>query len=139
MGRYPLTLCSVVYLVRWTDGCRSRHAGVANLGTTAGTLQFSYQTFVIPDRVTVIYKGKILHDSRCVGVVRSVPISFSSSITEVLVDVEPNCWGTTRIDLQAILHQTRSAKQSPCVYFKPYGIVFIFHLINESWFLVQKR
>ncbi|OWA50811.1 hypothetical protein BV898_15317 [Hypsibius exemplaris] len=66
-----------------------------NLGTTKGTMKFSYQTYSIPDRVTVVYEGKALYDSGCVGTSQSVPISFSGSTKEMRVDVEPNCQGTS--------------------------------------------
>ncbi|CAJ0936121.1 unnamed protein product, partial [Mesorhabditis belari] len=69
-----------------------------NMGTKqAANLQFLYETFSVPDRITVTYEGDEIFDSGCVGTEgeRTTPIGFDGNSMEVRVDVEPNCDGTT--------------------------------------------
>lgn len=70
-------------------------SGSFELGQDSGTFNFSREHFSIQDRVTVTYEGKTLYDSGCTGGTDSVAIPYSGDLTKVVVEVEPNCAGTT--------------------------------------------
>ncbi|CAJ0925752.1 unnamed protein product, partial [Mesorhabditis belari] len=70
---------------------------VYNMGSTEATnLQFVYETYEVPDKVTVYYEGKVIFDSGCLGTkgARTAPLSYSGKSSEIRVDVTPNCLGT---------------------------------------------
>jgi hypothetical protein len=67
------------------------------LGQTAATFQFDFETFSQADQIIVSYEGSTLLDTGCVGTngTRSQPLSYSGSSTGVTVQVIPNCAGGT--------------------------------------------
>ena len=67
------------------------------LNQTSGTFNFQYETYGIADRMLVKYQGNILYDSGCVTTVSTVSqtISYSGTSTQVTVEIQPNCSGTT--------------------------------------------
>lgn len=79
--------------------CRDLATEALNYGLAiaqdSGTFNFSREHFSIQDRVTVTYEGKTLYDSGCTGGTDSVAIPYSGDLTKVVVEVEPNCAGTT--------------------------------------------
>ncbi|CAJ0939223.1 unnamed protein product, partial [Mesorhabditis belari] len=64
--------------------------------TSARNLLFTYETYQVPDRVTVTYAGVNLFDSTCIGTngEKLTPITYEGRYSEVRVDLEPNCDGT---------------------------------------------
>ena len=68
---------------------------VVDLGQTAGTFQFDFETFSQADQIVVSYEGGILFDTSCVGAGGTQPLSYSGSSTGVTVQVFPNCAGGT--------------------------------------------
>ena len=67
------------------------------LNQTSGTFNFLYETYGIADRMIVKYQGNTLYDSGCVTTVSTVSqtISYSGTSTQVIVEIQPNCSGTT--------------------------------------------
>jgi hypothetical protein len=65
------------------------------LGSTSGTFSFQYQTFTFKDQIRVVYEGKVLFDTGCVGASNTVSISYAGSASIVTVEVIPNCSGGT--------------------------------------------
>ncbi|GMR20311.1 MAG: hypothetical protein BMS9Abin36_0906 [Gammaproteobacteria bacterium] len=65
------------------------------LGKTAGTFDFKYQTYSIKDQMKVTYEGGVLLDTGCVGESKTIPLTYSGSSTKVTVEVIPNCAGTS--------------------------------------------
>ncbi len=67
------------------------------LGKKSGTFIFEYDTVAVPDRMQVVYEGRRLFDSGCVGTRgdRRVPISYSGNAEVVGIHVSPNCSGGT--------------------------------------------
>lgn len=67
------------------------------MGTSKGSLKFQYETYSVKDRIIVVYENKNIFDSGCVGTngLVSTTVSFSGLSSEIRVDVEPNCRGTT--------------------------------------------
>jgi hypothetical protein len=63
------------------------------MGRTSGTFNFSYDTYTVQDRMLVIYEGKTLFDTGCVGASGSVNILYIGTSTTVTVQVIPNCAG----------------------------------------------
>lgn len=63
------------------------------LGRTAGTFTFSYDTANIEDRMVVSYQGQPLFDSGCLGTdgTRTQTITYSGASTTITVQVTPNC------------------------------------------------
>ncbi len=66
-----------------------------DMGRTSGTFDFSYETYVIPDRIVVSYEGRALFDTGCVGAGDSTSLSYSGTSTLIRVEVQPNCEGDT--------------------------------------------
>jgi len=68
-----------------------------NMGTTSGDVDFVYETYTIKDQITVVYDGKTIVDSDCVGTYGEVStkVSFSGNSKELRVDVRPDCAGET--------------------------------------------
>jgi hypothetical protein len=63
------------------------------LGRNAGTFLFTYNTQNLEDRMLVIYEGRTLFDTGCVGTGsdRTQSITYSGTATQVQVQVIPNC------------------------------------------------
>jgi hypothetical protein len=76
---------------------------VVNLGRTAGTFQFTYDTFNVPDLVEVIYEGRELLGETCRGTGGSFPavrmLQFSGTTPFVIVRVTANCDPTNNTGL----------------------------------------
>ncbi|XP_055349665.1 uncharacterized protein LOC129596416 [Paramacrobiotus metropolitanus] len=89
------TSCSTCDAGGTVDGADTPVTRRYNVGTTSGSFKFYYKTFNIKDRVAVIYENHIIHDTGCVGEEQTVTVTFSGQSSEVRVDVEPNCAGTT--------------------------------------------
>jgi murein DD-endopeptidase MepM/ murein hydrolase activator NlpD len=68
---------------------------VVQMGKTAGTFDFSYNTYSIRDRIVVSYEGKTLFDTGCVGESGSVNLVYSGASATITVQVIPNCAGGT--------------------------------------------
>ena len=65
------------------------------MGRTAGTFPFQYETRNAKDRVEVFYEGMLLYDSGCVSESRDVELAYGpGSSTRIDVVVSPNCDGT---------------------------------------------
>ena len=62
-----------------------------DMGSSVGSFQFYYETYVIQDRITVWNAGQLLFDTGCVGATNTTLISYSSNSSSIRVDVEPNC------------------------------------------------
>jgi len=67
------------------------------MGQSAGTFRFDYETFGQEDRMLVIYQGGVLFDTGCLGTggTRTVNITYAGASTQVTVQVIPNCAGGT--------------------------------------------
>jgi hypothetical protein len=63
------------------------------MGRMSGTFNFSYDTYSIADRIVVLYEGKTLFDTGCVGASGSVNILYIGTSTTITVQVTPNCAG----------------------------------------------
>jgi hypothetical protein len=68
---------------------------VVELGRTSGTFTFSYDTQFQQDRMVVVYEGRTLFDTGCVGTngTRTQTISYAGNSTQISVQVTPNCAG----------------------------------------------
>ena len=62
-----------------------------NMGTNAATFLFTYQTYVIKDRIKVWNSGSLIYDTGCVGANATANVTYSSTSQSIRVDVEPNC------------------------------------------------
>jgi hypothetical protein len=65
------------------------------MGRTSATFQFDYDTFSIPDQIQVVYEGRVIFDTSCVGASGTVYPSYSGSTSVIQVNVTPNCSGGT--------------------------------------------
>ena len=63
------------------------------LGKTAGTFDFSYQTYSIEDQILVKYQGNTIFDTGCVGASGTKTLTYAGSSTQIVVQVLPNCKG----------------------------------------------
>jgi protocatechuate 3,4-dioxygenase beta subunit len=71
---------------------------VFNLGKTSGTISFYYDTQSVPDEIVVIYEGKTLYDTGCVGQAlnstistATVPLTYSGSSSQITVVAHGDC------------------------------------------------
>lgn len=65
------------------------------MGAREGAFTFHYETRDAKDRVLVVYEGKQLFDSGCVGETRDVELRFGpGQSSEIDVVMQPNCGGT---------------------------------------------
>jgi hypothetical protein len=60
-----------------------------------GSFNFTYDTYVIRDRMIVSYEGTTLYDTGCVGASASVLLDYAGKETFVTVEVQPDCAGET--------------------------------------------
>jgi hypothetical protein len=65
------------------------------LGANQGIFDFRYETYSVKDRILVKYEDGILFDTGCVGANGTVPLAYSGASSLVVVQVLPNCEGTT--------------------------------------------
>jgi|GEM_PF-6488697 len=65
------------------------------MGKNAGSFQFEYQTYDIPDEIIVRHENEILFDTTCVGASGSVILNYAGTSTKIIVQVLPNCHGDT--------------------------------------------
>ena len=49
------------------NGTNQEHHEQWDLGTNSGTIRYCYDTETIPDRIKIIYDGRVLHDSGMIG------------------------------------------------------------------------
>ena len=65
------------------------------LGRASGTFSFSYHTEFQRDRMMVVYEGRTLFDTGCVGTngTRTQNITYAGNSTQVTIQVQPNCAG----------------------------------------------
>lgn len=63
------------------------------LGKSAGTFNFTYETYSQQDRILVRYQGNTLFDTGCVGANGTKTLTYSGSATQITVQVIPNCAG----------------------------------------------
>lgn len=61
------------------------------MGAISGTFRFEYDTYTVKDRIKVRNESTLLFDTGCVGQSDTTYISYLSTSSIVLVDVEPNC------------------------------------------------
>jgi hypothetical protein len=66
---------------------------LVELAKAAGTFQFDFNTETIQDQIIVTYEGRLLLDTGCVGAMGSHQLTYSGSLTQVQVQVIPNCAG----------------------------------------------
>lgn len=74
------------------------------MGKSAATFQFDFETFSQQDRVIVTYQGSTLFDTGCVGANGSRQLSYSGTATRVNVQVIPNCAGGTGTSWNYTVH-----------------------------------
>jgi hypothetical protein len=92
-GGNPATLsCNAGQQVAGGDTADSRYF---EMGTTAATFQFDYDTYSIQDQIQIIYEGNVIFDTSCVGASGTVYPSYSGSTSVIQVNVIPNCSGGT--------------------------------------------
>ena len=65
------------------------------LGKTAGSFAFSYETYTQEDRIIVKYGASTLFDTGCVGANGTKTLSYSGTSSQITVQVIPNCKGGT--------------------------------------------
>jgi len=87
-----------------TAGSNSPETHSIYLGQTSGSFIFEYDTYSVPDRIQVIYEGRVLFDTGCVGKNESVSISFSGHSDVITIKVTPNCNGTTSTGWEFTVH-----------------------------------
>lgn len=63
------------------------------LGKTAGSFVFSYETYSQQDQILVRYMGSTLFDTGCVGASGSKTLSYAGASSQITVQVIPNCKG----------------------------------------------
>lgn len=63
------------------------------LGKSAGTFDFSYDTYWQEDQILVKYEGATLFDTGCVGAYATKALTYSGSSKQITVQVIPNCKG----------------------------------------------
>jgi len=65
------------------------------LGKKSGTFVFSYETYSQQDRMFVVYEGRTLFDTTCIGTngTRNQTIPYSGNSTQVTINITPNCAG----------------------------------------------
>jgi hypothetical protein len=98
----PAQPCNAGQQVAGGDAADSRYF---EMGRTSGTFTFDYQTYSQRDRIQVIYEGRTIFDTGCVGESRTgVSISFSGATTVVTVTVTPNCQGGSGTAWNYTLH-----------------------------------
>lgn len=70
------------------------------LGTRTGTFEFTFETFSIKDKIDITHGGHLIFSTGCVGENDKVSVSLSpeSSATSIIVDVSPNCAGTSNTE-----------------------------------------
>ena len=66
------------------------------MGTSNGSINFQYETYLVKDRIIIVYENTNIFDSGCVGTNGLMSTTVTSGQSkEIRVDVEPNCEGTT--------------------------------------------
>jgi hypothetical protein len=63
------------------------------LGKTAGTFAFAYETYSQEDQIIVRYMGGTLFDTGCVGANGTRSLSYAGTSSQITVQVIPNCKG----------------------------------------------
>ncbi len=79
--------CGVVQVA----GADAPEQHVVEMGASAGTFQFDWDTYSIPDEMVVTYQGATLFDTGCVGASGTQQIGFSGGSTQITVSVSPDC------------------------------------------------
>lgn len=78
-----------------TAGGNAIDQRVWEMGKTSGNVTLTFQTFVIHDRIKVIYQGSVIADTGCratdLDPPQSFPFQYSGSSSQLSVRVEPNC------------------------------------------------
>ncbi|MEZ5739327.1 MAG: hypothetical protein R3E68_07655 [Burkholderiaceae bacterium] len=87
----PLAQCSSVQ----NAGGDTADTRTVPLGSTSGSFSLSYQMFTIKDQIRVLYDGRPIYDSGCVGGSKTQLIPYSGLASFVTVQVLPNCSGNT--------------------------------------------
>lgn len=78
-----------------TAGADAPERRVIDLGTSNGTFTFSYDMQTVKDQMRVYYEGQQLLDTGCVSGGTTESLSIAGSDTFIVVEVDPNCEGTT--------------------------------------------
>jgi hypothetical protein len=89
-------VCAVPCDAKEVAGGNQPDTRTINLGKPAGSFDFAYTTYDVPDQIIVRYEGNVKFDSTCVSTgitTRHVPITYSGSSTVIQVEVLPNCKG----------------------------------------------
>ncbi|MBI3711566.1 MAG: FecR domain-containing protein [Burkholderiales bacterium] len=71
---------------------------VVNVGHNAGTAQFQYEMFDVPDHMIVQYGGQVLADTGCVSGRKSLPLALSGASEQVTIVVQPACRKSERTE-----------------------------------------
>lgn len=87
----PLAQCSSVQ----NAGGDTADTRTVPLGRPSGSFSLSYQMFTIKDQIRVLYDGRTLFDSGCVGGSKTQLIPYSGLASFVTIQVTPNCSGNT--------------------------------------------
>jgi hypothetical protein len=90
-GQPPVVQCSTTQQA----GGDTPDTRVVELVKRAGTFQFDFETYQIPDQIIVSYEGQVLLDTGCVGTNGSQQLTYSGNSSQVQVQVIPNCTGGT--------------------------------------------
>lgn len=100
-GCAPVVPCGQTFAA--SGGDEGLAPTLVELGATSGTIDVSYNTYWIDDRIIVRYEGNVIHDSGCLGTdvwIAPVSVPFGpGTATSVEVQVVPDCnpaepWGT---------------------------------------------
>jgi hypothetical protein len=78
-----------------TAGADAPERRVIDFGASSGTFSFTYDMQTVKDQMRVYYEGKELLDTGCVSAGTTESLSIAGSDTFVVVEVDPNCEGTT--------------------------------------------
>ncbi|MBI5641001.1 MAG: IPT/TIG domain-containing protein [Nitrospirae bacterium] len=79
---------------------------VIDMGLSHGTFRLDYETYQVPDRIIVYYDGATLFDTGCVGTngTKTKDIGYSGWSTQITVEVQPNCTGTSSTGWEFKVH-----------------------------------
>ena len=89
---------------RQDGGNEGKDNYLVDFGYTPVTFVFDYDTYGVPDRVTLTYEGGVLVDSGCKGISDTEEITLTGTETYIRVDVEANCSGTSSTGWDFTVH-----------------------------------
>ncbi len=66
-----------------------------NIGAHIGVAQFRYEMFDVADRMIIEYGGRTIADTGCVSGAGTLNLNLTGYSTQVIIQVQPNCQGST--------------------------------------------